>query len=133
MSACQLTCWKCGNRLDDVIFPMSRREECANCGADQHVCKMCKDYDVRSGCNEPRAEQVSDTEKANFCDYFSPSGNVFTATHDDKAQQAKAQLAALFGDEPAVDNVPKSAANNEDKALTPAQIAEQKLRDMLGE
>ncbi|GAA6184777.1 MULTISPECIES: hypothetical protein [Alteromonadaceae] len=129
MSCSELTCWKCGNRLTDVIFPMSRREECANCGADQHVCKMCKDYDGRGGCNEPRAEQVSDPEKANFCDYFSPSGKTFAQTQDHKAQHAKAQLAALFGEEPEV----KDVAESEDKQLTPAQIAEQKLRDLLGD
>ncbi|MEP4890516.1 MAG: hypothetical protein ABJV04_10845 [Aliiglaciecola sp.] len=133
MSTSQLTCWKCGHNLTDVIFPMSRREECANCSADQHVCKMCKDYDGRGGCNEPRAEQVSDPEKANFCDYFSASGETFKVNHEDKAQRAKAQLAALFGDEPEDDANTKSTTESAEQPLTPAQIAEQKLRDLLGD
>ncbi|MDC0601727.1 hypothetical protein OAP14_01725 [Aliiglaciecola sp.] len=124
----KLTCWQCGELLQNVIFPMSRREECGQCGADQHVCVMCKDYDGRRGCNEPRAEDVSDPEKANFCDYFAPSGQVFEKTANQKAQDAKAQLAALFGDEP-----PSTDSQDEDSGLTPAQIADRKLREMLGE
>ncbi|GAC16096.1 hypothetical protein [Aliiglaciecola lipolytica] len=124
-----LSCWKCGNKIENIIFPMSRREECDACNADLHVCVMCKEYDGRGGCNEPRAEHVSDTEKANFCDYFSVSGKEFAQSQDHKAKQAKAKLAALFGDEPESD----VAASNDNSELTPAQIAEQKLRDLLGD
>ncbi|GAA0858735.1 hypothetical protein [Aliiglaciecola litoralis] len=123
-----LTCWKCGDTLKGVIFPVSRREECPNCSADQHVCKMCKEYDGRGGCNEERAERVSDTEKANFCDYFSPSGQQFEKTGNQKAQDAKAKLAALFGEPASSEEVTKS--NDE---LTPAEIAERKLRELLGD
>lgn len=123
-----LHCWKCGLPLKDVIFPMSRREECSQCSADQHVCKMCQHFDGRGGCNEERAEQVSDTEKANFCDYFSPSGQVFAQTGNQKAVEAKAQLAALFGDEAQV-----ADDTSDQQPLSPAEIAERKLRDMLGE
>lgn len=126
----ELTCWQCGNELKNVIFPMSRREECEQCNADQHVCKMCKEFDGRGGCNEPRAEHVSDPEKANFCDYFSPSGKVFAATGNKKAVDAKAQLAALFGEEP---DTAENSQPNQQENLTPAQIAEQKLRDLLGD
>lgn len=126
----ELSCWQCGAELKNVIFPMSRREECAQCSADQHVCKMCKEFDGRGDCNEPRAEQVSDPEKANFCDYFSPSGETFAVTGNQKAQDAKAQLAALFGEQPAES---EQVLLNENQDLTPAQIAERKLRDMLGD
>ncbi|GAB5379251.1 MAG: hypothetical protein Alis3KO_12380 [Aliiglaciecola sp.] len=91
---------------------------------------MCKEFDGRGGCNEPRAEHVSDREKANFCDYFSPSGQTFEVTGNQKTIEAKAQLAALFGEEPDSEaNTPSEQQQN----LTPAQIAEQKLRDLLGE
>jgi hypothetical protein len=72
-----LTCWQCGNLLENVIFPISRREVCSVCDVDQHVCKMCKEFDGRNSCNEPIAEDVTDREKANFCDYFSTSGEIF--------------------------------------------------------
>lgn len=90
-------CWKCGMALQDVILPMSRREECAKCGADQHVCKMCAFYS-RGRCDEDRAESVSDDERANFCDYFKPAGDAYRAADLEKAREAKRQLAALFGD-----------------------------------
>jgi hypothetical protein len=121
-----LTCWQCGNGLQNVIFPMSRREVCAVCDADQHVCKMCKEFDGRNSCNEPIAEDVTDREKANFCDYFSPSGYIFLKTTREKQQDAKAQLAALFGDVPEVDNPSYDS-------LTPGELAERKLREMLGD
>jgi hypothetical protein len=89
---------------------------------------MCQHFDGRGGCNEERAEQVSDTEKANFCDYFSPSGQVFAQTGNQKAVEAKAQLAALFGDEAQV-----ADDTSDQQPLSPAEIAERKLRDMLGE
>ena len=121
-------CWKCGIELQNVILPMSRREECHQCSADQHICKMCKHFDHNQRCNEERAETVSDPEKANFCDYFSPSGKMFDKVGNQKALAAKAKLAALFGDEPE----PNSTESSENKPLTPAEIAEQKLRDLLG-
>lgn len=122
----ELTCWQCGKRLDNVIFPMSRREECPRCDSDQHVCKMCKEFDGRNSCNEPIAEDVTDREKANFCDYFSPSGEVFEKKVRETQQNAKAQLAALFGDEPQVES-------NKKESLTPGELAERKFREMLGD
>ena len=121
----QFVCWKCGAELINVILPMSRREECATCTADQHVCKMCEFYDNRGRCDEERAEDVSDHERANFCDYFKPKHNTFLSSTQDKSAAAKAQLAELFGDP-----IPEDV--NEDGSLTPAERAEKKLRDMLG-
>lgn len=121
-----LTCWKCGEQLQEVILPMSRREECSCCGADQHVCKMCTEFDGFRGCNEPRAEDVSDREKANFCDFFRPSGKQFNKTSNQKEQQAKAKLAALFGEPTGEPD------ENTEAQLTPAEIAEKKLRDLFG-
>lgn len=124
------SCWKCGAQLQNVILPMSRREECHQCSADQHTCKMCRHFDYKQRCNEDRAETVSDTEKANFCDYFAPSGKVFDKTGNQKALDAKAKLAALFGDEP--EHGLSQESDDKQKPLTPAEIAEQKLRDLLG-
>lgn len=124
-----LSCWQCGNILKNVILPMSRREECPLCNADQHVCKMCKEFDGRNNCIESRAEDVTDREKANFCDYFSPSGEVFAIESRQKQRDAKAQLAALFGDETA----PNAEIINHKEELTPAELAERRLRDMLGD
>lgn len=120
-----LQCWKCLSQLDGVIFPLSRREECANCGADQHVCRMCEYYDNRMGCNEERAEQVTDLEKANFCDYFKPAFRVFDKKSEDKSYAAKVKFAELFGD-------PLPEADNNDNNLSPKERADKKLRELLG-
>lgn len=93
-------CWKCGSELDNLIMPLSRRQECGLCNADLHVCNMCVDYNptISGQCNEDRAEDVSDKERANFCDYFKPVNQAFRHDHTDKQQAAKAKLEALFGD-----------------------------------
>jgi hypothetical protein len=119
----EFICWKCGNNLINVILPISRREECDNCKADQHVCNMCL-YFVRNCCDEERAEHISDTEKANFCDYFKPSNKTFKTFDKHKADKAKADLAALFGDD-------EPEKSQDDETLSPAELADKKLRDML--
>ena len=103
---------------------MSRREECDKCKADQHVCNMCMYY-LKGRCEEERAEHISDTERANFCDYFKPSNTVFKVFDKQKSDKAKAQLAELFGDP-----IVEQASSEED--LSPAELAEKKLRKMLG-
>lgn len=120
----QFICWKCSEPLVNVILPMSRREECAKCSADQHVCKMCTFYDGDRGCNEEQAEEVSDTEKANFCDYFKPKVLTKNPLVTSKSEQAKADFAALFGGE-----IPEK--NQDDNSLSATELAEKKLRDML--
>ncbi len=55
-------CWRCGAALVELILPMSRREECKACAADQHVCKLCRHYapNLSDACSEERAEDVND-------------------------------------------------------------------------
>lgn len=119
----EFVCWQCTKPLVNVILPMSRREECHNCKADQHVCELCL-YFVNRRCDEERAEHISDTEKANFCDYFKPSNKAFNDIGQQKSAKAKADLAALFGDE-----LPETT--QQDESLSPSELADKKLRDML--
>ncbi len=117
-----LVCWKCGASLDGLPLPLGRLAECRACRADLHVCRLCRLYDprVRMGCDEPRAEEVRDREKANFCDFFRPRPDAFTAVDDSAASQAKADLDALFGVEspkPALEGLPqKDVAAESDTA-----------------
>jgi hypothetical protein len=96
----QLVCWKCGAELQGVILPLSRREVCRACNAEQHVCKLCRHFDpkVASACREERAETVANKERANFCDYFAPKSGAFQAKELTKQAAARQQLADLFGD-----------------------------------
>ncbi|WP_299790637.1 hypothetical protein [uncultured Shewanella sp.] len=134
----QFRCWHCGELLQAVILPMSRREECGTCGADQHVCKMCVFFNDsgRGDCREERAEWVSDRERANFCDYFKPSEQGAGSDSDPRSanEKALAELAELFGDTPAPSESSEAedSAKERDREMTPAEIAEKQLRDLLG-
>jgi hypothetical protein len=107
----RLVCWKCGAELKGVILPLSRRETCAACGAEQHVCRLCRHYDPRAAdmCREERAETVSNKERANFCDYFDPMPGAWKPARAEP-ELAKQKLAALFGEQPA--SAPESAAGS---------------------
>ncbi|WP_026375460.1 hypothetical protein [Aestuariibacter salexigens] len=121
------TCWQCGATLNDILLPLSRREICTSCHTDLHSCRMCQHFcdDGRGSCNEDRAEWVSDRERANFCDYFTPSQKV-RPSGQDKSAEAKAKLAELFGDQP-----DSNSDSEENQQLSPAELAEKRLRDLL--
>ena len=95
-----LVCWKCGASLAALTLPLRRLEECPKCRAQQHVCRMCVDYDTRVAkhCREPTAEEVRDKEHANFCDFFKPRPAAYLAPDTAELEWARAQLDRLFGD-----------------------------------
>lgn len=94
-----LVCWKCGASLDDLSLPLRRLDECRQCHAELHVCKMCEWYSisVAKHCRETVAEEVKDKERANFCDYFKPRAGAYSVASTDAAAKAQAELDALFG------------------------------------
>lgn len=94
-----LVCWKCGHSLSEYTLPLRRLEECRQCHAELHVCKLCEWYStaVAKHCREPIAEEVKDKERANFCDYFKPRPDAYSTAGVDEATKAKSQLDALFG------------------------------------
>ncbi len=94
-----LACWKCGASLAELPLPLGRREACPSCGADLHVCRMCRFYDTRvsRACREPVAEPVTDKERANFCGYFEAAPGACRPGDDAAGRAARDQLDALFG------------------------------------
>jgi hypothetical protein len=106
-----LNCWKCGHTLEDMSMPLRRRDECPACGTDLHVCRMCEFYDtsVAKSCREPVAEEVTDKERANFCDYFRGRAGVQAAGGVAEAESARAELDALFGIDSKAGDVPAGA------------------------
>jgi hypothetical protein len=94
-----LNCWKCGHALADMPMPLRRRDECPACGTDLHVCRLCEFFDtsVAKSCREPVAEEVTDKERANFCDYFRGQPGVHSAGGVSEAESARSQLEAVFG------------------------------------
>lgn len=108
-----LVCWKCGASLADYTLPLRRLEECRTCGAELHVCKLCEWYSisVAKHCRETVAEEVKDKERANFCDYFKPREDAYSAAPVDAGAKAKAELESLFrGGAPATSASSPSAA-----------------------
>ncbi|MDH3620796.1 MAG: hypothetical protein OER91_07895 [Gammaproteobacteria bacterium] len=96
-----LACLRCGASLATLSLPLSRRDQCPECSADLHVCKMCVHYDksVPRQCREDGAEDVTDKDRPNFCDWFKPSDRAFNTGANADAEAAKDALAALFGDD----------------------------------
>ena len=106
-----LNCWKCGHTLEDMSTPLRRRDECPACGTDLHVCRMCEFYDtsVAKSCREPVAEEVTDKERANFCDYFRGRAGVQAAGGVAEAEAARVELDALFGIDSEAGDAPEGA------------------------
>ena len=96
----QITCYRCGASLSGLSLPLSRRDQCPECTAELHVCKMCVHFDasVPRQCREDGAEDVTEKERANFCDWFKPSEQAFDPQRKSEADAAAAALSALFGD-----------------------------------
>ena len=95
----QLLCWQCATPVVDEPMPLSTYATCRTCRASLHVCRLCQfdNSTWRSDCNEPRAESVSDREKANFCDWFKPQVGLPASGQSDQPDDAREQLASLFG------------------------------------
>ena len=96
-----LACHRCGASLATLSLPLSRRDQCPECSADLHVCKMCLFFDksVPRQCREDGADDVTDKDRPNFCDWFKPSDKAFDAQANEDAKAAKDALAALFGND----------------------------------
>lgn len=77
---------------------------------------MCRFFDpqVPRQCLEDGAEDVTEKERQNFCDWFKPAANVFDAGRFGEAQQAKSQLAELFGDSDAASKDGDTATSEAD-------------------
>ena len=94
-----ISCFRCGASLTAMSLPLSRQDECPECSVYLHVCRMCKDYDpsVPRQCREDGAEDVTEKDRVNFCDWFSPSEAAFDPGGKAQADIAKQSLDALFG------------------------------------
>lgn len=93
-----LHCYRCGASLAALSLPLSRRDQCPSCAAFLHVCRMCRHYDpqVPRQCREDDAEEVTDKETANFCDWFVPAPGAFDAGRSSARAAAERRLEALF-------------------------------------
>ena len=40
-----ISCFRCGASLAHLSLPLSRQDNCRECGAHVHVCRMCRSFD----------------------------------------------------------------------------------------
>ena len=91
-----MRCFACGEEL--AIASGERvgfHDSCEGCRRDLHVCRNCAFYDpsAYNECRESNAERVSDRERANRCEYFSPGAG---EGGSERPADARAALEALF-------------------------------------
>lgn len=91
----QVTCFKCGKEVP-FVERIGRKDECPSCRSDLHACRNCVHYDasVYNECRESSADTVREKDRANFCDFFSPSSRQLKA--GPSAQDLKSAAEALF-------------------------------------
>ena len=96
----ELSCYRCGASLATLTPPLSRQDECPSCSVYLHVCRMCDFFDAKvvKQCREDDAEEVTEKERPNFCDWFVPGIIAFDVQRAGDATKAEAGLAALFGE-----------------------------------
>ncbi len=109
-----LRCYRCGESLEKLTLPLSRRDQCPQCLVDLHVCMMCVSFapQLADQCSEEDAEDVREKSQANFCDYFVPSESAYAPGRMTGHQRAEAELDALFGgNEGAATKAPEADAD----------------------
>jgi hypothetical protein len=78
--AWRVRCHACKTTFD-TEDPIGRSMRCEKCGGDLRCCLNCRFYDVSAynDCSETSAERVLEKDRANFCDWFSPSDGTNSA------------------------------------------------------
>ena len=94
----ELQCWNCAASLAEVPRPISRHMNCPKCFEDLHCCRMCRHYmaNATNPCADERADPPVHKEGANFCDFFRPSNASYRRGANERREQAKTRLDALF-------------------------------------
>ncbi len=132
MATFDVTCPECETVATyDGHLPF--RDECESCAADLHVCLTCRFHDrfAADECRETSADPVARKDRRNLCEYWKPKAAAGEMTSDD---DAKAKLAALFGDAPAV--MPATAAPRDTEDVgskSAADEAKAKLAALFGD
>lgn len=78
-----------------------RNDTCPQCSRDLRVCLNCVRHDPRAAyeCREPRADPVTDKDRANFCEWFDFARREFKAkAGPDREATARDALKKLLGD-----------------------------------
>jgi hypothetical protein len=94
-----MKCYFCGE--ESGAEKIYRNTLCASCGKELKICLACTFYSPGShwDCRETISDAVTDKERANFCDWFSPadSKNQKIPSQQAKAKSARGEFDKLFG------------------------------------
>jgi hypothetical protein len=99
MSDVVFSCHSCGATVPlEFGEIISRRQECARCGADLHCCRNCRFFDParNNECAEPQSDRVVDKAASNFCDYFEVRTKVDLAGRRAGGESSKKRFDDLF-------------------------------------
>lgn len=112
-----ICCFRCGASLAALPLPLSRRDECPECSAELHVCRMCQYYDpgVPQQCTEDGAEEVLEKTRVNFCDWFVPSESAYDPALKARSDHAAKALGALFGEGEDQEDSPDASQSEAEK------------------
>lgn len=99
----ELVCWQCGASLKAQPLPLGRRAECLACGAELHVCRLCRHYDTTKAkqCRERAADDVRNKTRANFCDWFQAKAGAFSRDESGQVDRRDTLNSLFGGEEPA--------------------------------
>ena len=88
-------CYFCGALYEGQVY---RTSLCSECGKELKICYSCAFYDstAPNQCREPRADKVVDKDRANFCDYFSPSEKGLEKNGKSDSDDARKSFEDLF-------------------------------------
>jgi hypothetical protein len=69
-----MNCFHCGRQIE-VLERVGFRDTCPACDRALHACRNCDFYEptYHNECRETQADRVVDKDRANFCEYFTPS------------------------------------------------------------
>jgi hypothetical protein len=95
-----MKCYFCG--ADTGGEKIYRNTLCVSCGKELKICLNCAFYSPGShwDCRENIGEAVTDKERANFCEWFSPadsSKQKISSPAQPKAKNARSEFNKLFG------------------------------------
>ena len=125
-----LTCWNCGENLDDLPRPITRHNNCPKCYEALHCCMLCKHYRTNDAtpCEHDRAEPPVNKENANFCEFFGLRFGAYDGRvlHQDAA---RTKLEALFNE----DMIGSVSTETSDTPVTKETRAKAKLDALFGD
>lgn len=92
-----MNCFHCGRQIE-VLERVGFRATCPGCDRAQHACRNCGFYDAtyHNECRETQADRVVDKERANFCEFFTPSTRRAAAPGPSAKTAAASKLEDLF-------------------------------------